>query len=107
MKSVVAVIEYGGHDGEFLGGIWDSWEDFHSDTFSPEYETHFCYDFTTKGKTYADRKEYVRNFAIDWSNLGFLYEGWSYGELGIIQSEFERLGRQYGLLKEFHENCIC
>lgn len=31
----------------------------------------------------------------------------SYGELAIWQEHFERLGRRYGLLREFRENAIC
>lgn len=105
MSYVLAVYEY---KDEFYGGIWDSWKDYYNDTFSPEYETIFCYDFTTKGTTYKDRKSYVENFAVDWSNvMGLVKYDWSYGELAIIESGFRRLGKQYGLLKEFAANCIC
>lgn len=104
MKNVVAVVK---RDGEYYGGIWGSWEDFHSDTFSPDWETIFCYDFTTKGKTYTDRKEFVRDHAIDWQHACSLSADWSYGEFAIIEGEFERLGKQYGLMREFHENAIC
>ena len=104
-KSVLAVYKY---KGEYFGGIFDSWRDFNSYTWSPVYDVRFCYDFTTKGKTYRERQNYVRNFAIDWSNVfGIVKYDWSCGELNHIQSEFERLGKQYGLLREFHENCIC
>lgn len=47
MSYVLAVYEY---KDEFYGGIWDSWKDYYNDTFSPDYETIFCYDFTTKGQ---------------------------------------------------------
>lgn len=92
---------------EYDGGIFGSWESYHKYTFSPEIETVFCYDFTTSGKTYADRKEFVREYAIEWSNVSGLGYCWSYGELDIIESEFRRLGKQYGLLREFQNNCIC
>ena len=101
---ILAIYE---RNGEYTGGLWYSWEAYNKETFSPECETVMCYDFTTKGNTYADRKKFVRNFAVDWSHACGLYESWSYGELFEIQSEFERLGRRYGLLREFHENCIC
>lgn len=105
MKNILAIVK---REGNYYGGIWNSWREFYSDTFSPEYETVFCYDFTTRGNGYADRKDFVRSFAIDWSNANRLMENdFSYGEWLIVNSEFERLGRQYGLLREFRENCIC
>ena len=56
--------------------------------------------------TYQQKKEQVRNEAIDWQ-----YEvaemSLSYGELAEAQDRFERLGRRYGLLQEFRENAIC
>lgn len=56
--------------------------------------------------TYQQKKEQVRNEAIDWQ-----YEvaemSLSYGELAEAQGRFERLGRRYGLLQEFRENSIC
>jgi outer membrane protein assembly factor BamD (BamD/ComL family) len=56
--------------------------------------------------TYQQKKEQVRNEAIDWQ-----YEqadmSLSYGELADAQERFERLGRRYGLLQEFRENAIC
>lgn len=59
------------------------------------------------GRCYNDRKNDLRNKAIDWSNTGGEYQNWSYGELSIIQTFFENNGRRYGLLGEFKENCIC
>lgn len=59
------------------------------------------------GKTYAERKEDLRDKAIEWSNSVGSYPRWSYGELAIIEGFFETNGRRYGLLKEFQENCIC
>lgn len=103
-NNVLAIYE---NQGEYCGGIWDSWESYYKDTFSPDCETVFCYDFTTKGKTYNDRKEYVRSFAVDWSNCIGMFSDCSWGELALIESEFRRLGKQYGLLKEFRINCIC
>jgi hypothetical protein len=31
----------------------------------------------------------------------------SWGELAYWQEYFEKLGKRYGLLTEFRENCIC
>ena len=59
------------------------------------------------GKTYQERKADLKDKAIEWSNSVGQYPRWSYGELATIQDFFEKFGRRYGLLKEFHENCIC
>ena len=56
--------------------------------------------------TYQQKKEQVRNEAIDWqdwlSENNVSYEG-----LAIASDYFEKQGRRYGLLQEFRENCIC
>lgn len=62
---------------------------------------------TVSGKTYLDRKNDLRNKAIEWSNNQGNYTRWSYGELATIQDFFEKFGRRYGLLTDFKENCIC
>ena len=56
--------------------------------------------------TYQQKKEQVRNEAIDWQ-----YEqadmNLSYGERADAKERCARLGRRYGLLQEFRENAIC
>lgn len=54
---------------------------------------------------YVLRKADVREEAIRWS-YGFCNHNYSYGELFDWQSYFEKLGRRYGLLREFKENAI-
>ena len=56
--------------------------------------------------TYQERKEAARQEAIEWQ-ASFCDQNYSYGELAEWQAYFERLGRRYGLLREFRENCIC
>ncbi len=55
---------------------------------------------------YQKMKEKVRQEAIDWQ-WDFCNHNYSYEELIEFQSYFERLGKRYGLLKEFRENGIC
>lgn len=55
---------------------------------------------------YQKAKENARNKAIEWQ-LDFENHNYSYGELAVFQSYFERLGKKYGLLTEFRENGIC
>ena len=55
---------------------------------------------------YENRKAEVRAEAIEWQ-ADFCNHDYSYGELASIQDYFRRLGRRYGLLREFKENAIC
>ena len=96
--------------GENGGGIYwenaEGYDKYFRDTFCPNTEIVSFISFHAYGKTYAERKESVRNAALDyqsaWGNYPF-----SYSELGLIGEWFERMGRRYGLLCEFRENCIC
>lgn len=56
--------------------------------------------------SYETKKENARQQAIDWQNEA-AEENLSYGEFAEKQAYFERLGRRYGLLREFRENAIC
>ena len=60
---------------------------------------------TKRLNDYQARKEDARQQAIDWqsesSELNL-----SYGGLAIAQDYFNRLGKRYGLLKEFREEGI-
>ena len=55
---------------------------------------------------YEQKKEQIREQAIDWQS-DFCNHNYSYGELHYFQCYFEKMGRRYGLLKEFRENAIC
>lgn len=55
---------------------------------------------------YQRGKERARREAMDWA-ADVATQPMSYYELAICQERFERLGRRYGLLREFRENAIC
>lgn len=55
---------------------------------------------------YQRAKQRARDKAIEWQE-NFCEQNYSYGELVYWQEYFERLGKRYGLLTEFRENCIC
>lgn len=55
--------------------------------------------------TYQEKKERARQEAIDWQ-LESTNEQLSYGELAAIGDYFHKLGKRYGLLREFRENGI-
>lgn len=53
--------------------------------------------------TYAQRKENARQLAIEWQGNDTAY---SYEGIGIVSDYFYKLGKRYGLLREFKENGI-
>ena len=61
---------------------------------------------TNTKTTYEIKKEMARQEAIEWQNNLFNHN-YTYGELAEFGYHFEKLGRRYGLLKEFRENGIC
>jgi hypothetical protein len=60
----------------------------------------------TKVNNYQVAKENARQKAIDWQDY-FRESSMSCGEIAYWQEYFEKLGKRYGLLTEFRENCIC
>ena len=54
---------------------------------------------------YQMEKEKARNKAIEWQQ-DFDNHSYSYAELVYFESYFTRLGKRYGLTKEFRENGI-
>lgn len=55
---------------------------------------------------YADRKEALRDFAVDWSYMRGKYsESWS--DVADWGDFFETYGRRYGLLSEFRSEGTC
>ena len=55
--------------------------------------------------TYLERKAKAREQAIRWQ-AEFQYHNYSYSELADCQVHFEKLGKRYGLIREFKENGI-
>lgn len=56
-------------------------------------------------KSYQKGKEEARNIAIDWQAAAS-EENYSYGEIAEYGAYFHKIGKRYGLLKEFRENGI-
>lgn len=54
---------------------------------------------------YQKAKAKARDKAVEWQSC-FCDQNYSYGELAYWQDYFSRLGRTYGLTKEFRENGI-
>ncbi|MBO7733887.1 MAG: hypothetical protein J6S67_15090 [Methanobrevibacter sp.] len=84
---------------------FNSFEEFNKATFSPSAKYEFVVLGRLQGKTYAEKKEEVRQKALD---VQYYDEGGlTYGELSFICDYFETYGKRYGLLREFKENGIC
>lgn len=54
---------------------------------------------------YQALKEKARQKAIDWQHKAS-NKDFSYGELADIGNTFYKLGKRFGLLREFRENAI-
>ena len=85
----------------------DCWHCANSRTFSPVIDILFITDFKIKGKNYKERKENARFLAIELQRTYIDYNIYaSYSEIMQLSNIFERIGKKYGLLKEYKENCI-
>ena len=93
-------------EGQYSGGLFDTFEDFHKVTFSPDCEQIYLTDFRLCGGSYKEKKAAAREMAINiqWAaGLVSLYMG----EHVFVSDRLETIGRRYGLLTEFRENAIC
>lgn len=61
--------------------------------------------FKISGTTYEEKKESLRNLAIDFQ--ASCQGGLSMGEMIMVESFFRTNGKRYGLLEEFESECIC
>ena len=65
------------------------------------------YGIETGSKRYAIAKEKARQQAIEWQiDYALANEGMSYSELADAGKHFRKLGKRFGLLREFRENAI-
>lgn len=55
---------------------------------------------------YQEKQEEIRQEAIEWQ-LDFNNHNYSWGEIAECTDYFYKMGKRYGLLKEFRENEIC
>ena len=103
----------------FFYGSWETpadrsggfFKDWHIDAFR-ECTAKFgkvltVIDFAVHGKNYAERKEDVRNKALDYQNLCTEGVRLTWEEVAAFEEYFTKQGKRYGLLTEFRENAIC
>lgn len=87
--------------------LYMNFEELHKDTFNPSATPLVIVPFQISGKTYRERQESLRNLAIDFQYASEGADiGLSYREMAYIADYFRRMGRRYGLLREFEENAI-
>lgn len=83
-----------------------SWDEFHRATWNPTVDVKTVIDLSrVSGKTYAEKQADLREKAIEFQHAD--EGGLSYGELVEVMNFFDKYGKRYGLLREFHENGIC
>jgi len=102
-------LAYKDENGTGAAGLFD-YEDLHSVLFNPSRKQLCIIDLDRiHGKTYTDKKEYIRNKAIDFQLIDSEISGGglSWGEYAAVANFFETYGRRFGLLREFRENAIC
>ena len=92
-------------NGKREQAVYTNWDAFHADIFSPETEVYFVTNFK------AHNKEEARQIAMDvYYNIMDTVNNdgneFSYGEYMAVSDELERIGRRFGLLREFRENGI-
>lgn len=88
------------------GVLYEDFRDYISDTFSPTVETMVIIPFTVHGSNYAERRENVRGTAMEFQTANDC-DGLYMSDMAQIYGWFEKMGKRYGLLKEFRENAIC
>lgn len=88
-----------------ISNVFTSADEYHAATFSPDCVVECVRRLEVKGKTYAEKSTFLRDLAIDIQ--GADNGGMSCLEWMILCEFFRRNGKRYGLMTEFHENCIC
>lgn len=85
-----------------------TWADYLTETFSPDAETLCFIPLSTHGKTYAERKQSIRETAVSLS-----YELAADADLDLAYSEYVSLcdfftdaARRFGMLAELVESGI-
>lgn len=87
--------------------LYNDMEGFIKDTFSPACNIIACLGFSVSGSSYNEKKENARNIVIEFNSI--VCENsidLSYSEWHTIAGIFESYAKNYGLMKEFKENCI-
>lgn len=85
--------------------ILNSIDDVSAISFDDDVLIDRVIQFKISGDTYEDKKESLRNLAIDFQSS--CQGGLSMDEMIMAESFFRTNGKRYGLLEEFESECIC
>lgn len=91
-------------DGKVCEDLFHTHLDLFRATFSPNIEVVSTIEFKASGYTYQDRRSCVEEIAKEFQTAD--EGGLSYEELLNIQQWFEKMGRRYGLYREFRTNGV-
>lgn len=105
MNKLILTILLNEETGEEFMTTFHNYYELHKETFSPHIHVLYITDFKIKGNSYKEKKVFLQEIAKAYSNSGT--EGMFWSELVEVQNMFYKLGKRYGLLREFRENCIC
>lgn len=100
-----ALIVYYNEDGEIENGIYNDITEEQAVAEVGKNNLIVYFTFTVSGNTYKERKADLFNKALLLTHACSV-ACWAYSELADIQEFFEKYGRRYGMLTEFHENAI-
>lgn len=93
-------------DNDSRAKICYSMEEVNAFFFNPSYDETFIIPFRVSGKNYALKKADLSQQALDFQIVFSTIENMYESEYQAICSWFEKMGKRYGLLKEFRENAI-
>lgn len=81
---------------------FDTWDQFHAATFSPELDiSAVWYD-----KPLTRNKDKARDVLLQISDALYCGNAWSYGELATIYQSAQKIARRARLVREARENGI-
>lgn len=84
--------------------LFDTWQEYHTATFSPDCTVSACIPLQIHGSTYAQRRDNLRAIAQDIQTAD--NGGMSIGELATLGDWLTTNARRYGMITEFRENAI-
>ena len=93
---------YAEKDGKITGHLFDDYRQYLDEVGSATPIA--IVDFKTKGKTYADKQDSVRQVAIEYQHAE--RGGMFTSEYAKVGSWFRLMGKRYGLLEEFENEGV-
>ena len=101
-----AIIIYKTLNGEILGGLYEDISRQDLNNIEGIQNVLYYIPLVISGNNYQDRKDDIKNKAIEYQRTFYDFCNYSYGELASITEFFETAGKRYGLITEFKNECI-